>query len=597
MEALKIYNELINYEEKNMRSKQLIRLSLYLNRFSSLIRFCMENYDFLERSNTIESQIIKAYLAYKNGNLDFPIQDFMRRLSDTDEFSVLSYVVAQMVEDKVLKKDYLKEIIKRKPRHLGALAELARLGEPLSLLELTDIYQNDDSLFEHYFKKSKGSNRKLDFTFTPLGGGDDIGASCYLLQLGKQNFLIDAGIKLKRGSEEYPDFEKLETLCPLKELTMVIITHAHLDHCGGILELYKRNKNLTFVMTRQTKELLRVNLGANQGMESYYLLEELLQSSIILNFNQPLRIGQEGMTMELYPAGHILGAAALWIQSPQGNIFMTSDYCLRNQYTVQGFQVEDLPVDVLITETTYGNRKQCNTFLTNQAEQELVDYVIEKINQGKKVLIPAFAIGRSQELLCMLKQAAKVHQFRLYLDGQVQAVNKIYEKESSFTAQGKNIYNVSNIMYEDKSTFIVEEFLNNRSCVITSSGMLEEGTTSSEYAKHVLKREDGVCILTGFQAADTLGGRLRQQMKLDCERYIDIEGTYYKIQAELIQFHLSAHCNSSDILAVTTKLKPRHVILVHGECKEDKTYIHQVLEKVVPTIQSHNGHTIKIKES
>lgn len=394
MEALKIYNELINYEEKNMISKQLIRLSLYLNRFSSLIRFCMENYDFLERSNTIESQIIKAYLAYKNGNLDFPIQDFMRRLSDTDEFSVLSYVVAQMVEDKVLKKDYLKEIIKRKPRHLGALAELARLGEPLSLLELTDIYQNDDSLFEHYFKKSKGSNRKLDFTFTPLGGGDDIGASCYLLQLGKQNFLIDAGIKLKRGSEEYPDFEKLETLCPLKELTMVIITHAHLDHCGGILELYKRNKNLTFVMTRQTKELLRVNLGANQGMESYYLLEELLQSSIILNFNQPLRIGQEGMTMELYPAGHILGAAALWIQSPQGNIFMTSDYCLRNQYTVQGFQVEDLPVDVLITETTYGNRKQCNTFLTNQAEQELVDYVIEKINQGKKVLIPAFAIGR-----------------------------------------------------------------------------------------------------------------------------------------------------------------------------------------------------------
>lgn len=579
-----------------IQPRMLIRLSVYLNRFSDLLRACMKNPLILQQDESIEAQIIRAYLACKNES--FPLEEIMKQISDTDELSVFTYVVAQLIEAEDVKKSYLKIACKSKAPHLGALVELARLGEEISLLHLKKLYQNDETLFEEFFKvhRTHNTNRKLDFTFTPLGGGDDIGASCYLLQLGNENLLIDVGIKVKKEGEEYPDFEKLEALCPLEKITMVVITHAHLDHCGGILKLYKKNKNLTFVMTKETKELLRVNLGVNTGMEDYYLLEELLQKVVVLNFNESLRIGVEGMTMELYPAGHILGAAALWIQSSYGNIFMTSDYCLEHQHTVSGLEMRNLPVDVLITETTYGNHKDCSRFSRKQIEAELVDYVVEKINEGKKVLIPAFAIGRSQELIHMLKKAVKAHDFRLYIDGQVQVVNKIYEAESQFSSGGQNIYNVATTRYQDRADFITEEFLNNRSCVVTSSGMLEEGSASLEYAKQILGREDGVCILTGYQAGDTVGDKLKQQMKLACERYIEIEGVYYKIHAELTQFNLSAHCDIEDILAVATRLKPRHVILIHGECKTDKTYIHQVLEKVTHTVQSHNRRTIQIRE-
>lgn len=582
--------------------KRLIRLSVYLNRFSKLLATYKKNTWLTAEDNSLEAQILASYWKCKWAGEPFPLEEYRQGIQEADELGVFLYVVAQLVTEDDLKKSYLITACQKNKLHLGALAQLVSLGVEPDLLQLKKLYENEEQLFTKFFKAkeigiTKGTSRKVDIAFTPLGGGNDIGASCYLLQIGAYNLLIDVGVKVKKEGEDYPNFEKLEALCPLDQLTMVIITHAHLDHVGGILELYKRHTNLTFVMTKETKALLSVNLGVKQGGETYYLLEELLEKIVVLEFNKPLKIGKEGLVLELYPAGHILGAAALWIQSRLGNVFMTSDYCLEHQHTVRGLEAANLPVDVLITENTYGDCHEDRRPSRKQVEAELVNYVVKKINEGKKVLIPAFAIGRSQELICMLKDAARAHQFRLYIDGQVQEVNKIYEAASEFSALGQNIYNVSNGRYKSKQDFITEEFLNNRSCVITSSGMLEEGSASAEYAKQILGRSDGVCILTGFQAMDTVGYKLKTQMALACERYITIDEIYYKIQAELQQFNLSAHCDIPEILAVATKLRPRYVILIHGECKQEKSYIHTVLEQVTHTIQSKNLNTIKIKEA
>ena len=575
---------------------KLIKLSICLNRFSNLLATYEKNKWLADGDHSLETQILKSYWKAQHEGVAFPLEKYRQSIKEKEELEVFLYIVAQLVGDTEVKKAYLLTICGSNPYHMGALAQLMSLGAELDLLQLKKLYENEEALFKKFFKP-QSSERKVDIAFTPLGGGDDIGASCYLLQMGDYNLLVDVGVKVKKEGEEYPNFEALEALCPLGKLNMVIITHAHLDHVGGILELYKRQPNLTFVMTKETKDLIKVNLGVKQGEANYYLLEELLQKIVILEFHRPLKLGSENMVLELYPAGHILGAAALWIQSPVGNVFMTSDYCLEHQYTVRGLEAQNLPVDVLITETTYGDSYETIRPSRKQIEAQLVSYVTQQINEGNKVFIPAFAIGRSQELIEMLKKAAREQEFRLYIDGQVQEVNKIYEAAGKFGVLGKNVYNVSGGRYTCKQEFITEEFLNNRSCVITSSGMVEEGSASAEYAKQILGRSDGVCILTGFQAVDTVGYRLKTQMALGCERYVEIDETCYKIKAQLQQFNLSAHCDIPEILAVATKFRPRYVILIHGECQKEKSYIHSVLEQVTHTIQSRNLTTVKIKEA
>ena len=136
--------------------------------------------------------------------------------------------------------------------------------------------------------------------------------------------------------------------------------------------------------------------------------------------------------------------------------------------------------------------------------------------------------------------------------------------------------------------------MSNTCCIVSSSGMLLEGSTSLEYAKKILTSENGVCILTGYQAEGTIGSKLKKQMEVDCDRYINIEEKCYKILAELNSFNLSAHANINEVLAIQLYLKANNVILVHGDHKEAKSLIEKKINQIkgINIYQSINSEEI-----
>lgn len=574
----------------------VFKISVLLGEFKSLLKNTwnreheIESLDF---NNALNSIFYEYYISLKN-NSTFNVSKLLNMELNDLEKSILFYLIASNVNDKELERDYIVASHNLYKKNLSSAMRLFKLGGELPINTLKQLFKIDMNLF-YESKFNKNNNDIYDVSFLPLGGGNEIGASSYLLRIGEQRFLIDAGVKFSNNEPIYPNF--LEFKDDINKTEAVIITHAHLDHCGGILKLYEINSKLKFIMTRETRDLLELNLkSGGLSNEDKYTLESIFNKLVILKFNQAISLPGSETSIELYRAGHILGAASVLIKSNGCNIYITGDYCLNNQKTILGSELpKNQKIDILITENTYGN-KEFDDIKTRELEQEkLKEYVLRKINEGKKILIPSFAIGRAQELIMLLKDIASEENFRIYIDGIAIKASEIYEKYSGTMLKGRNIHYVKNMIYNSKDDFISEEFTNNRSCVITSSGMVQVGSTSAQYAKHLLPRDDGVCILTGYQADDTLGAMIKNQMKFDKNRYVVIEEEVYRINSELEDFQLSAHCTIDEILAVVSYLKPRKVILVHGNAKSEGSKIFNILNKHkgIDVYQSINNEVLK----
>lgn len=591
-----------NLVVNNNSFDKVIRLSIFNDmfdylflKFSTIVDLC-NSIDLNNNTSAVTQAFIMYYKNITEG-INFNVKDIFHNTQDSYDKSIIFYLIFRLASKECDKYDALKFSYNECKKNLSAAKELYLVGENVEIEALRLLFKVDINLFKLnnanlVIDKNKNN---FDFAFLPLGGGNEIGANSYIITLGEYKFIIDAGMKITKDENQYPNYESLKEFIDIVD--GVIITHAHLDHCGAVIKLYKLNKKLRFIMTVETRELIKVNLK-NSGTtpEELYELESLLQRSIILDYNKPLRWKGKELIIELYKAGHILGAASIFIKSEKCNVFITGDYCLDNQEIVKGMCVPvNERIDVLITENTYGNRNIGDLSTRMFQYESLKQYIVDKINEGKNVLIPAFAIGRGQEIIHSLKELAIENNFRIYVDGSTVEVSDIYGKYSDAILKGRNIHYLKSSLYDSKEEFILEEFMNSRSCVVTSSGMLQEGSTSAVYAKYLLPQSAAACVLTGYQSGDTLGARLEEQMKLDCERYVSIDGKSYKINSELRKFQLSAHCGIDEILALIKKVKPTKIILVHGELRNGTSELLEILKqsRELDVYQSKNSEVIE----
>ena len=464
-------------------------------------------------------------------------------------------------------------------------------------------------------RKSYTGTGKVSVSYKALGGGDCIGASSYLIKVGKSSVLVDAGIKMGEPVFDMgPDLSAYEKLDP--PFHDVIITHAHADHAGWIPVLYRKWPALTFYSTKATKELLGVMLEDSfKNMEREYKKEEdklendlwrpddglpekpyeeedykeVLKKIKTLEFGQTETVGPE-LEFKLMRAGHILGAASVLIEGGGRKIVVTGDYSDFPQKTVHPKDwyeaiKDDDPVDLVITESTYGKPR-------TQTRKQLVDNFLADIEsvvkKGGTALIPVFALGRAQEVLQIISQAfsdGRLKEFKVFFDGLISKINPIYEKygEPDFKIDSKNFIDVREAGYESQD--VVRECLKEPGAIITTSGMMTGGPVIT-YARLLLEDRRNRLFLCGYQDEDSPGKKILKMTEPDkknrkLELFDDIEGKPFSIHiaapAEL--YSLSAHSDQEQMVKAISELKPEHVVLAHGE-DENREKLAKALKRV-----------------
>ena len=462
--------------------------------------------------------------------------------------------------------------------------------------------------------------------FMALGGGSRIGASCYLVQSGNLNLLIDAGISLQ-GNKGYPDWSLLDKVgIDWTDIDALLLTHCHLDHSGALPLLHKLYPYIPVYTTFPTKDLLVVlykDLSSEDAGFDKADVSRALQhiGCRCVNFGDEVIIKDKAQ-VTFCRAGHVLGAASLYIQTEEANIFITGDYSLSDQRTVEGLELPPGPVDILISESTYGYHDK-NIALPVRLQTDLLwQKICHTVETGGSVLVPVFAVGRGQEIQAVINDACGgVLPFPVYVDGRVIEINDIYLRYRTGTADnniesphffyGRGIIPAP-LMYnssggntgERRQEFIRSEVSKGGACVITSSGMLHNYSCSAFYAAELLEGEKNAVLTTGYLDEDSPGGGLLRKG----EKQLELVGRMLDVRCRLEQFHISAHAPREEILQLALLLTPRYVVLVHGDMSSlhgrqvwqgnNKPYpnIREILERLpLYCVEGNDGVIIEMK--
>jgi uncharacterized protein len=431
----------------------------------------------------------------------------------------------------------------------------------------------------------------MNITF--LGGGDEIGASSAIVEIGSARILIDCGIRMS-GEHRLPDLAAINQASRQThagQLDAVLLTHAHMDHSGALPVIHQHfpavpvyatapTRGLVEVLLRDSINIMRARAESEQELPLYSqpAVESLLEKMIPTTFGSPIEIGRSGVTATWFPAGHILGASSIGVEGvEQGRsirVLFSGDIAVADQLTVPGM----LPPaafrpDVLVIESTYGDRMHSPRELE---ELRLIEMVAGVIERRGKLLIPAFAIGRAQEVaLMLLKQfrSKRLASFPVWIDGMVKTVCGVYSQYPAHQTpysrrliekHGNPFFNIVDEIRQVASPVEREKVLSGDPCVIIASSGMLTGGASAFYAQRLVDDERNGVAITGYQDEESPGRQLLALAEAET-REVSIAGKTLEVKCGVEKYALSAHADCNEIAGLIEAINPREVVLVHGE--------------------------------
>ncbi|MCC7569971.1 MBL fold metallo-hydrolase [Candidatus Micrarchaeota archaeon] len=374
---------------------------------------------------------------------------------------------------------------------------------------------------------------------------------------------LDAGVKLS-DPIELPDYDK--------EIDDVIITHAHLDHCGYLPHIAYKIKRIH--ASKPTRDLIQLLLSDYQRIqkEKKFTTKEVydvMQKIQIHEFNESFMIGKNKIT--LYDAGHILGSCMVKIETAGKSYLYTGDLSVRETKILTGAET-NIGADELVIETTYSGDEDSIPSIKN-ASKELLEIVKKTIEKKGHVIIPTFAVGRGQNILLVLAdyiRSGALPNIPIYVDGMIKKANKIYRHNVIYAKRELQM----RILTSMDDPFINPVFkiprkkdktdvLETPSIIVTTSGMISGGPVLT-YLKHLVGDDKSTLCLVGYQVEGTRG-----RMLLDGGKKINIDNVDYDVKINVSQVHFSAHADRNDLLRFIETLNKNKTIkkiyLVHGE--------------------------------
>ena len=385
----------------------------------------------------------------------------------------------------------------------------------------------------------------MDFHF--LGGASVVGKLGMLLRRGGTTFLFDYGM-LPKDPPEYP--------LPAPPVDALFVTHSHLDHIGMIPWVASR-QDIDVIAAPPTFEvgdlLLEdsIKIAGYEGYPAPYTDRELRHTRRLyrpVHHRETVEI--EDVEVTLHPAGHIPGATMMEVNAEKTVVF-TGDIHTLTTDLVWGAQ--PVRCDILVIESTYAGRSHPDREKSTYAFLKKVD---EVVSRGGVAVVPAFAVGRTQDVLLALAQK----RFDVWVDGMGKEVNSIYTGHPEYLRSAKRLRTAMHRARVVRGSHHRRQALKGE-VIVTTSGMLDGGPAVS-YLQAIRDDPRSAVLLTGFQVPGTQGRRL-----LD-EGVLSLDGEDVRPKFELQKFDFSAHAGHDELVAFVEKCDPETVVLMHGDNRE-----------------------------
>ncbi len=408
-----------------------------------------------------------------------------------------------------------------------------------------------------------------------LGSTREIGRSAVLLESEETNdsVLMDYGTKMRDGKDNFPQH------IAGKNLTAIVLSHSHIDHSGA-LPLFYISGSVPLYCTRLTYQVTKVLLDDMLHISKDYLpfdrseIRKIDKHVNFLGFRERTQI-TENTAITLYNSGHIPGGAQVLVEMDGKTILYTSDLKLERTQLLDEADTDIPPIDVLITESTYGAKLHEPR---KGIEDELIKTVRKIIANGGRVLIPAFGVGRSQEILMILFRDGRPL-FPVYLDGMARKIAKTYLQYPQNLRDPQGFQEAMEYVeiIDSKRGYAERKIaLSYPGVIVAPSGMLKGGT-SRYYASEIINDPKSAILLVSYQVEGT-PGRLLQEENLfqrDSHRHQKRGQEYHEldekveVKAEVHSFDLSSHSGKDEMIDFCKKLpftnEKKRVLCVHGD--------------------------------
>lgn len=420
---------------------------------------------------------------------------------------------------------------------------------------------------------------------TSLGGSLEVGRSCYLLSTPESKIMIDCGVNL--GGEDKTPYLYVPEVSHFNELDAIVLTHAHMDHQGLIPLLYKYGYDGPVYCTPPTRDMTvllqldYVDIASKEGKKVPYdssTIQKELLHMIPLDYEEVTDIAPD-MKLTFHNAGHIIGSAIAHFHIGDGlhNIVFTGDYKYERTRLFDPAVNKFPRVETVITEATYGNNNGFQTPLKD-AERNLQKIIRDTIKRGGAVLIPAFAVGRSQEVMIVLEEAIRkgfIPNVPVYLDGMIWEATAIHathpeylnsELKKQIFQKGQNPFLSESFRQVDSKDMREKILEEPHPCVIiATSGMMTGGPVMSYFNK-LAPDERNTLVFVGYQADGTIGRRIQkgwQEISMGNNTTVKVNMSVETIDG------FSGHSDVKQLHDYIRKMqpKPERIFTVHGDEK------------------------------
>ena len=385
-----------------------------------------------------------------------------------------------------------------------------------------------------------------------LGSGREIGGSGILIIDKNTNIVLDYGLRVHTTPPSHP--------LPTQDVNAVFLSHAHIDHSGSIPMLYKKESPPLFTndITLDSINLLIKDSIKIAKREKYELgfgkkeLKKMNSNAHLLDYNEPVKIND--FKCRLLDAGHIPGSAGIFIEHSSGKrIFYTGDIKLETSKLLNGCKLPG-KTDILITESTYSSNDHPKREIE---ERNIMKQLEEGLGLNETILIPVFALGRSQEVLLILEKYAE----KIAFDGMAKDASQIVMKYRHYIRDADKLEKILNTVNWVNSTEERESVINKYPIIVTTAAMVSGGPILY-YLRQLKNSPETKILFVGFLVEDSPG-----RILLDTGFFKKAEEKY-KVHCDIHKYDLSSHAGRSELFQIIETTKPSKVICIHGdECE------------------------------